>query len=69
MKPAYKHMKKVDDIEMPWHVMRFFVEGNRKIYFCGDQASFGEDYGTVEELRKAIKWFVEEFGGKVKWEE
>jgi len=49
--------------------MRFFVEGNRKIYFCGDQASFGEDYGTVEELRKAIKWFVEEFGGKVKWEE
>ena len=64
---AYKKMKKVEDIQMPWEVGRFFKDGSRSISFFGDQASFGEDYGTIEELRSAIQWFVEQFGGTVKW--
>ena len=69
MSKAYKKMKEVPAIKMPWHVMRFFAEGSRHITFSGDQASFGEDYGTIDELRAAIKWFVKQFGGKVTWDE
>ena len=66
-KKAIELMEYVEPIELPWHVMRFFPEGARKIDFCGDQASFGEDYGSVEELRAAIEWMADQFGGKVKW--
>lgn len=67
-KKAYKVMKKQPPIEMPYHVMRFFTEGNRTITFCGDQASFGEDYGSIEELREVVEWLAAQFNGKVAWE-
>ncbi len=54
-------------INFPWRVGRFFVDGGRQITFANDQASFGEDYGTVNELRIAIEWLVIQFGGTVKW--
>lgn len=55
------------DVEAPWEVARFFPKEARKIYFAGNQASFGEDYGTVEDLRVAVEWFARQLGGKVKW--
>ena len=59
------------DIEVPWNVWRMF--GNRDkcgtIQIRGDLASFGEDFGSKEELRAAIAWYVDQLGGKVKWEE
>lgn len=58
------------DIEVPWNVWRMF--GNRAkcgtIQIRGDQASFGEDFGSKEELRAAIAWYVDQLGGKVKWD-
>lgn len=34
----------------------------------GDQASFGKDFGSLQELRTAIQWYVDQLGGTVKWE-
>lgn len=56
-----------EPIEFPYYVMRFFVDGNRKITFAGDQLSIGEDYGTKDEIRDALGWLVDQLGGKVKW--
>jgi hypothetical protein len=57
------------DIEVPWSVWRLFGSENCKyISIRGDQASFGEDYGSKEELRAAIAWYVEQLGGKVEWD-
>lgn len=69
LKTAKEKIKEVTPIKIPWEVMRFFVDSNGEITFSGDQASFGEDYGTLEELRVAITWFVKQFGGKVVWDE
>lgn len=68
-KKAYQLMRDIKPIEMPYDVWRFFTNCNKNIYFASEQASFGEDYGSIEEIRAAIKWFVEQFGGEVKWNE
>jgi hypothetical protein len=58
------------DIEVPWHVWRMFgnKSKNGTVNIRGDQASFGEDFGSKEELRAAIEWYAEQLGGKIKWE-
>jgi hypothetical protein len=57
------------DIEVPWGVWRMFAcENGRSISVNGNHASFGGDYGSKEELRAAIAWYVDQLGGKVKWE-
>ena len=66
-KKAVEIMQSQPSMEFPWHVGRFFGSNSRKIDFAGDQASFGEDYGTLGELRPALEWFVKQFGGTVKW--
>jgi hypothetical protein len=57
------------NIEVPWNVWRMFgnKSKNGTIEIRGDQASFGEDFGSKEELRVAIEWYVDQLGGKVKW--
>ena len=69
MKKLAEQLKLQQDIEVPYNVWRFFgtkdVTGTVRI--AGDQACFGEDYGTQEELRKAVEWYVDQLGGKVKW--
>lgn len=58
------------NIEVPWNVWRMFgnVEKTAVIYVQGNQASFGEDFGDLEELRTAIEWYADQLGGKIKWE-
>lgn len=57
------------DIEVPWHVWRMFGEGAKHITVMGKQVSLTSesDFGSVEELRKAVEWYVEQLGGTVKW--
>lgn len=57
MKTLAKRLKEHKDIEVPYHVWTCF----------GDQASLGEDAKSLDELRKAIEWYVEQLDGKVKW--
>ena len=55
------------DIKVPWEVWRFFGSSSSEVRLFGNQASFGEDFGTKEELRVAIEWFVDQLDGDVKW--
>jgi hypothetical protein len=58
------------DIEAPYDVWRFFgtKTQNGTVTIAGNQASFGEDYGTLPELRAAIEWYADQLGGKITWE-
>ena len=62
-----EQVKLQKDIEVPYHVWSVFGDQCKFITFAGNQASLGEDYGTVEELRKAVEFYVEQLGGTVKW--
>ncbi len=57
------------DIPIPWQVNRF-LDLDGKLPVSGDQASLskGGDYGTLEDMRNAVEWLANQFGGKVKWE-
>ena len=59
------------DIEVPYNVWRMFgtKEKTGTITLSGNQACFGEDYGTLPELRAAIEWYADQLGGKINWEE
>lgn len=63
-----EQLKLQKNIEVPYHVWRMFGQNCKVISMAGDQASFGEDFGSLQELRSAVQWYVEELGGKVKWE-
>jgi hypothetical protein len=62
-----EQVKLQKDIEVPFDVWRMFGGECKLIKVAGGQASFGSDYGTVEELREAVKFYVEQLGGTVKW--
>ena len=66
-KKAIELAVEVPPIKIPWTVARFFKGGHTEITFSGKDVSIGEDYGSVQELRKVIDWLADQFGGKVKW--
>lgn len=57
-----------DPIAVPWAVWSLWGGGCRQITFAGSDASMGEDYAGIERIRSALDWYVDQFGGKVKWE-
>jgi hypothetical protein len=61
-------LKLQSDIEVPFEVWRFLGPQSKKILVRGDEASIGEDYGNKEQLRKALEFYIDQLGGKVKWE-
>jgi hypothetical protein len=63
-------LKLQSDIEVPYDVWRLFGEKSKTGYISvgGNQASFGEDYGTLPELRAAIEWYADQLGGKITWD-
>ena len=63
-----EQLKLQKDIEVPFHVWRMFGQNSKVISMAGNQASLGEDFGSLQELITAIEWYVEQLGGKVKWE-
>jgi hypothetical protein len=64
-----KKIKDIDTVvEVPWNVWRLFGTQQQRINIVdSNEISLGEDYATLEEARTAIKFYVEQFGGKVKW--
>jgi hypothetical protein len=64
-----EQLKLQKDIEVPWHVWRMLGENSKFITLAGNQASLTMegDYGSMEELRAAVEWYVDQLGGKVKW--
>lgn len=63
-----KRLVKYKPIEVPYNVWRFIGSNSKYINEAGNAASLGEDYGTIYELRNAIEWYVDQLGGKVKWD-
>jgi hypothetical protein len=56
------------DITVPWEVSRFI--GEKTIAIAGEQACLSQngDFGTVDEIREALSWMVNQFGGTVNWD-
>lgn len=66
-----EQIKLQEEIEVPWHVWTKFGKSAKKITVLGNQVSLTSvaDFGTVEELRKAIEFYVDQLGGRVEWED
>lgn len=54
-------------VEVPYDVWRIFVDSQRPISIVGTEISLGEDYVSLDKVRDAIEWYVNQFGGTVKW--
>lgn len=54
---------------IPDSVNRYLLgDSTAKISYANGDVSLGEgDYGSLEQMREAIEWLVEQFGGEVKW--
>lgn len=69
----FKEIQKIGlEVEIPFYnVSRlFFGSSKRKLYIFGNQVELGgedSDFCSIDEARTAIEWYVEQFGGKVKW--
>lgn len=55
--------------EYPWHVWTVFFDKKCKPEIMGEQISMGynTDYKTLDEVRTALEYMVDQMGGKVKW--
>ena len=68
-KKLHELIKENNNIVVPYHVWTVFGDDTKVIsYDSGGQASLGCDYKSLTELRNALQWYVEQLGGKVKWE-
>ena len=63
-----EQLKLQKDIEVPFHVWRMFGQNCKVISMAGNQASLGEDFGSLQELRTAVEWYASQLGGTIKWE-
>lgn len=54
-------------LTVPFNVRRFFPDYVSPVSFAGTEISLGGDYGSLEEIRQAIAWYVEQLNGEVKW--
>jgi hypothetical protein len=68
-KTVADRLKKHQDILVPYNVWTAFGTNAKIVTFSGDQASFGEDFKDLEQLRVVIGWYVEQLNGKVTWDE
>lgn len=69
-KRRVKDLLKTTYVPVPWGVSRLIDIPKHGIEILGDQAYLGTgDAGTLEEIREALDWMVEQFGGSVKWED
>jgi len=63
----HKQLRKYEPIEVPYKVWACFGPQSKTIDVAGNQASLGEDYVDLEQLREAIEWYVDQLGGEVEW--
>jgi hypothetical protein len=70
---GFKKIKKIQDkmSNIPYHVWRIMPGHKDCVAVFDDQISIANDGDlvTVDELRKAIEWYVEQLHGEVKWKD
>jgi hypothetical protein len=54
-------------VQVPYHVWTLFGDNQKEIYLYGSEVCLGEDPCSVAEAQAALQWYVEQFGGSVKW--
>lgn len=69
---AYEAQKKIADIQdelewLPYDVWTVFFEDEVQIQIYGDQVCFGSDFKSIKEVREALAYLVDQFGGTTKW--
>ena len=71
---AKKIMEKIKKLQtktevIPWFVWTAFWDKSPFFNIIGDQVTFDGDYKTLQEMRNALDWMVDQFGGEVTWSE
>lgn len=63
-------LQRQSELTVPYHVWTAFGPCAKEIRIGGGDACLTDqaDYKSMEDLQKAITWYVEQLGGKVKWE-
>jgi hypothetical protein len=65
----YKAIQKVGTtVEVPYEVWTAFGSNCRELSISQTDICLGEDYKSLRQARAAIEWYVNQLGGKVKWE-
>lgn len=64
-----EQVKLQEDIKVPWHVWTKFGESAKHVTIMGKQVSLTSegDFGSIDEIREAIEFYVDQLGGTVKW--
>jgi hypothetical protein len=66
----YKTIQKIGtEIEVPYYVWTAFGENQKRMSIMGTDVCLGEDYKSIESVREAIAYYVEQLGGSVEWSE
>lgn len=71
----YKVIKSICTVEVPWHVwttlggVKTRSKGHRIEIFGEDMLlDDAKDFVSLIQARNAVEWYVNQLGGKVKWE-
>jgi hypothetical protein len=65
----YKQIQKIGtETFVPHAVWRLFSSKRQTISISGSDICLGEDYASLKQARFAIGFYVDQLGGKVKWE-
>lgn len=65
----YQAIEKIGTrIEVPYHVWTI-LGGQKSLEIVGCEVCLGFDldYANIPQARKAVEWYVTQFGGNVKW--
>lgn len=67
----YKKIQRLGyEEKIPWHVAHVLSnEHGSYISVSGSDVSLGEDYVSLEQARKAVEWYANQLGGRIKWED
>ncbi len=67
----FDKIKDMNAVDVPYNVWNTFGD-DRNVkqinYNSWGEVCLGGDYKSIPEARKTIEWYVNQLGGKVKWE-
>jgi len=63
-----KEIDKLNQVEVPYFCWVLFGDAAKNITISdSSQICLGEDYKSIDEIRAALDWYADQFGGKIKW--
>ncbi|MBV6514199.1 MAG: hypothetical protein FMNOHCHN_03789 [Ignavibacteriaceae bacterium] len=67
-KKMYEILRESTAVQVPYYAWTK-MGGSKQLEVFGNQTALSPeaDYATVEEVRKALEWYIDQFGGTVTW--